>query len=92
MGPVLICIYINDLPLHIQSECQVLADDTTVHTTGKSVVQIRKTLQLCLDPISMWCNANHMLINPVKTKSIAITIRQKKNERSDLSLRLSLDS
>ena len=90
MGPVLICIYINDLPLHIQSnsaECQVLADDTAVHTTGKSVVQI---LQLCLNSISVWYNANHMLINPVKTKSIAVTKRQK-NQRLDLSLRLSLD-
>ena len=45
----------------------MLADDTTLHTTGKSTVQIQKTLQLCLDRISMWCNANHMLINPVKT-------------------------
>ena len=33
----------------------MLADDT-LHTTGKSVVQIQKTLQLCLDRISVWCN------------------------------------
>ena len=80
MGPVLFCIYINDLPLHIPSnsaECHMLADDTTLHTTGKSVVQIQKTLQLCLDNISVWCNVNHMLINPVKTKSMLITTRQK---------------
>ena len=39
-------------PLHIPSnsaECHMLADVTTLHTTGKSVVQIQKTLQLCLD-------------------------------------------
>ena len=74
-----ICIYINDLPLHIPSssaECHMLADDTTLYTTGKSVVQIQKTLQLCLDCISVWCNVNHMLINPVKTKSVIITTRQ----------------
>ena len=32
LGPVLFCIYINDLPLHIPShsaECHMLADDTT---------------------------------------------------------------
>ena len=68
----------------------MLADDTTLHTTGKSVVQIQKTLQLCLDRISVWCNVNHMLINPVKTKSMIITTRQK-HQLSDLSLRLSLD-
>ena len=80
LGPVLFCIYINALPLHIPSnsaECYMLADDTTLHTTGKSIVQIQKTLQLCLDRISVWCNTNHMLINPVKTKSIIIIIQQK---------------
>ena len=55
----------------------MLVDDTTLHTTGKSVVQIQKTLQLCLDRISVWGNVNYMLISPVKTKSMIITIRQK---------------
>ena len=67
----------------------MLADDTTLHTTGKSVVQIQKTLQFCLDRISVWCNTNQMLINPVKTKSMIITTRLK-HQLSDLSLRLSV--
>ena len=53
-------------------------------------MQIRKTLQLCLDRISMWSNINHMLINPVKTKSMLINTQQMR-QLSDLSLRLSLD-
>ena len=89
-------VYINDLPLHIPSnsaECHMLAYDTTLHTTGKSlksITQIKKTQQLCLHYIWMWCNANHMLINPVKTKSMLINTWQK-HQLSDLSLRLSLD-
>ena len=93
LGPVLFCIYINDLPLHTPSnpaEFHMLGDDTTLHTTGKSVVQIQEMLQLCLDRISVGCNTNHMLINPVKTKSMVITTRQK-HQFSDLLLRLSLD-
>ena len=68
----------------------MLGDDTTLHTTGKSVVQIQETLQLCLGRISVWCNTNHMLINLVKAKSMVITTQQK-HQLSDLSLRLSLD-
>ena len=44
LGPVLFCIYVNDLPLHILSnsgECHILAYDTVLHTTGKGVVQIK---------------------------------------------------
>ena len=71
--PVLLCIYINDPPLHIPShaaECHMLADDITLHTTGKSTAQIQKTLQLSLVRISVWYNTTHMLNNPVKTMSV----------------------
>ena len=40
--------------------------------------------------ISVWCNTNHMLINPMKIKSV-VTSTQQKHQLSDLSLRLSLD-
>ena len=53
-------------------------------------MQIQKAQQLCLDHFWMWYNANHMLINPVKTKPMLINTRQK-HQLSDLSLRLSLD-
>jgi len=53
-------------------------------------MQIQKTQQLCLDHIWMWYNANHMLINLVKTKSVLINTWQK-HQLSVLSLRLSLD-
>ena len=38
LGPLLFSIYINDLPLHISSgRCDMLADDTTIHTSGTHV-------------------------------------------------------
>ena len=43
----------------------------------KALCKYQKTLQLCLDCISVWCNTNHMLNNPVKTKSVVITTQQK---------------
>ena len=38
LGPVVFSIFINDLPLHVKSisvDCEVLADDTTLHTSGE---------------------------------------------------------
>lgn len=80
LGPVLFCIFINDLPLHIQQtavECHMLADDTTVHTSGKDMSEVEGALQVTLDSISEWCLRNRMRINPSKTKSMIITTRQK---------------
>ena len=58
LGPVLFCIYINDLPLHIPSnsaDCHMLADNTTLHTTGKCVVQIQRRYSFVL--IVFQCDA-----------------------------------
>ena len=44
--------------------------------------------------ISVWCNTNHMLINPMKTKWVVTSTQQKHQSlihKADLSLRLSSD-
>ena len=55
----------------------MLADDTTLHTSGKAIMQIRSNMQDSLDQVSNWCDSNHMVINPIKTKSTTIASRQK---------------
>ena len=40
--------FINDLPLHVKGisvDCDMLADDTTLHTSGKDIMQIRSNMQ-----------------------------------------------
>ena len=58
----------------------MLADDTTLHTSGKKI----------LDQVSNWCDNNHMVINPIKTKSVTIATRQK-HQLSPLALDLVLN-
>ena len=73
-------LFINDLPLHVKDisvDCDMLADDTTLHTSGKDIMQIRSNMQDSLDQVSNWCDNNHMVINPIKTKSMTIATRQK---------------
>ena len=54
-GPTLFSIFFNDLPLHVMNisvACDMLADDTTLHTSGKDIMQVEHTLQESLDQVS----------------------------------------
>ena len=52
LGPLLFAIYINDLPLHIPSaQCDTLAHNTTIHTSGLDIPATTSVLQSCLSDI-----------------------------------------
>jgi hypothetical protein len=92
LGPLLFCLFINDLPLHITCQdvkCDLFADDTSVHTTSKDIQVISDNLQQSLNEVSAWCINNSMVVHPVKTKSMVIATRQKQ-QITPLLLNLSL--
>ena len=94
LGPVLFCIYINDLPICLEKEnvkCDLFADDSTIHAQGQSIDTVEMSLQNSLNKIDVWCNANQMILNSSKTKSMVITTRQK-HQREPLILKLSVNS
>ena len=48
LEPVLFSLFSNDLPLQVKNisvDCDMLADDTRLHTSGKDILQIRISLQ-----------------------------------------------
>ena len=48
LGPFLFCIFINDLPLHIQAKKvrnSLFADDSSLNTSGKTLKEIEVRLQ-----------------------------------------------
>ena len=57
--------------------CDMLADDTTLHTSGKDIMQVEHTVRESLDQVSVWCDSISMVINPNKTHSVRIATRQK---------------
>ena len=74
------CSSINDLPLHaknISVDCDMLADDTALHTSKKYILQIRSSMQDSLVQVSNCCDNNDMVINPIETKSMTMATRQK---------------
>ena len=94
LGPVLFCIYINDLPLCLEKEntrCDLFADDSSIHAKAKTIDRVEVVLQNSLNKIDVWCNANRMILNSSKTKSMVITTRQK-HQLETLSLKLSINS
>jgi hypothetical protein len=85
LGPLLFTLYINDLPLHIQADSELFADDTTIHTSNVSIKQLIPSLQESAYTLNKWTEQNHMAIHPQKTKFMLITTRQK---RQNLRLKL----
>ncbi len=63
----------NDLPLHVESELDMYANDTTLCATGKTVEDLDLKLNNDMDCVNGWCNNNHMVGNGDKTKVMLIS-------------------
>ena len=58
LGPLLFCIFINDLPLHIQDKevrNSLFADDSSFDTSRKTLKEIEVRLQNSITEVSDWC-------------------------------------
>ena len=91
LGPLLFCIFINDLPMCLTCpsvQCDLFADDGTLNTANNN---IRRNLQQSLNDISGWCCRNRMALNPVKTKCMLMVTTQK-HHKQQLSLNLNFET
>ena len=81
LGPILFSLFVNDLPLHVKIYLLIVTCwQITLHTSEKEeedTLQIRSNVQDSLDQVSNWCDSNHMVINPIKTKSMTLATGQK---------------
>ena len=95
LGPILFCLYINDLHLHLRHQTNVIldlfADDSSLSTHGKRTETIQQTLQDSVDDVSQWCSHNKMALHNQKTKSMVIATRQK-HQLQPLILNLTIGS
>ena len=77
MEPVLFLIFINDLPTLLKKSVpDIYADDTTISysTSYKIAPQaLRNGLQLDIEDLQKWSNANRMTLNENKTKTMLVT-------------------
>ena len=66
LGSLLLCIFINDLPLHIQDKTvrnSPFADDSSLDTSGKTLKEIEERLQKSITKVCDWCKKNGMSLH-----------------------------
>ena len=87
-SPFLLCV--NDLPLILENNVDLNADDTTIYASGSSVFEIEEKFQSDINRAVEWSNNNSMNIHSDKTKCTIISSRQKLKTSSKQSLDLAL--
>ena len=68
----LLLIYINDLPLCLQTIPRFYADDTALFISGKSLSDVQTLTNFELFNISQWMQANSLVVNTAKTVALII--------------------
>ena len=76
LGPVLFLIFINDLPLHLETYTGICADDTITDAADKSMRVVETTkLQGSANKFDSWCIDHNVLINYLKNYAMLLGSR-----------------
>ncbi len=88
LGQLLLIIFMNDLPLYVNSDFDMYADDSTLHAAAKTLDELELILNNDVECVSKWCKQNIMLTNTNKTKCMLIITFQKATRlpRTDLNI------
>ena len=68
LGPLLFLVYINDLTENIRSQMRLFADDSSIFTSVKDVLETHQQLVEDLETVSKWGYQWKMVFNPDITK------------------------
>lgn len=76
LSPLLFALFVNDLPDKIRTNCLLFADDVKLYHKISSP-EDTKLLQADLDGLCQWSADWKLQLNPVKCKSLTITLKRK---------------
>ena len=90
LGPLLLAIYINDLPNELQfSQTSLYADDTIINCHGTDSTCMSKKLKNDLLLVANWLNDNKLTFNLEKTQGMLVgSNKLKRNETFNHKLTL----
>ena len=88
LGPTLLLIFINDLPLHMEyCNIEFFADDATFHVNGKTKSEVEPKLQTDGNNSKSWTKHHKMQIHYDKTSYMTLGSRHRtQNEASKLDI------
>ena len=89
LGPMLFTLYMNDLPTVTKfSNIESYVDDTKIYLScaSKDIHSCLHQVTQDLESIATWCCANHLLINPNKTKLVLFGTSQLVSKLSDVTV------
>ena len=72
LGPILLLVFINDMPECVSSQCRLFADDSIIYRTVNSR-EDALALHSDLDALHKWEKDWGMSFNPTKCNTISIT-------------------
>ena len=67
LGPVLVLIFINNLPLYLKTNTDLYADDTVTHAADPSLNIVQTELQCSAMNFELSCVDHNVLVNWLKT-------------------------
>ena len=77
-GPLLLLIYINDLPNCLHTVPRFFADDTTLTFSSDNIDNLQLLANSELHSVTEWMLTNSLTINPTKTTSLLISFNFRK--------------
>ena len=80
LGPLLLLVYINDLPNELKSNVKLFADDTSLFTVVKDKNESGNILNNDLFSISRWAYKWKMFFNPDPKKPAQEVLFSRKNQ------------
>ena len=80
LGPLLFTIYVNDLPLVVNSKIKQYADDTTLYCAANDNVELSYNLNADLMKIEDWIENNGLRLNVFKTQMLLLSRRRREKE------------
>ena len=85
LGPLLFLIYVNDMPISLDSECKLIlyADDSAILFSHKDPHIIAQKLGNTLDMCSQWLVDNKLSLHLGKTECVLFGPKRKLKDHSD---------